>query len=513
MKHPHLQTLHQPKRADADTIQKQQANALRAYLSKVVYPHSPYYHKLFNQIGFNPENIRSLGDLEQIPFTQKEDLSPTEDGYNPARDFILTPDTDALRRKPGVIARALLHGRKNTEEALDREFRPIFMTSTTGRSAEPTPFFYTNHDLEQLKTAGARLLELGEYQKDDRILNMFPYAPHLAYWLVHYAARARNLFCVATGGGKVMGTEGNLRMLKKVKPTILVGMPTFVYHVLHAALDEKASVESLRFIVLGGEKVPAGTRRKLAAMAEKLGATAPRVMSTYGFTEAKLAYGETPIRGGETSTGYFTYPDLGIIEVVDPESGRAQPPGQGGEIVYTPLQARGTVVLRYRTGDYIENGLVYEPCPRTGITYPRLSGKISRVSDIRPMQLRKLKGTLVDFNHLEHLLDNLSGIGTWQLELRKVNDDPLELDELILHLSADGSRSEEDLCKDVKEQFIEKMEIAPNRIDVHDAAAMRTMQKVGDVMKEEKIVDHRNTTVKQPESSSQPETSTYQNAS
>jgi len=53
---------------------------------------------------------------------------------------------------------------------------------------------------------------------------------------------------------------------------------------------------------------------------------------------------------------------------------------------------------------------------------------------MREMKLDKLKGTLVDFNELEHVLDNFDAIGAWQIELRKAHDDPLELDELILHV-------------------------------------------------------------------------------
>ena len=57
---------------------------------------------------------------------------------------------------------------------------------------------------------------------------------------------------------------------------------------------------------------------------------------------------------------------------------------------------------------------------------PRLVGQISRSSEIREMNLDKIKGTLVDFNELEHVLDDAPHVGAWQVELRKVHDDPLE---------------------------------------------------------------------------------------
>jgi phenylacetate-coenzyme A ligase PaaK-like adenylate-forming protein len=272
-------------------------------------------------------------------------------------------------------------------------------------------------------------------QHDLKLLNMFPYAPHLAFWMVHYGATAFGLFCLGTGGGKVLGTDGNLRLIQKVKPDVLIGMPTFIYHVLQQALEHGMRCEHIRKLVLGGEKVAEGIRRKLRNMAHKLGAPDVEVIATYGFTEAKMAWAECPCPVDEQPSGYHLYPDLGIFEVVNPKTGVVMPEGNPGELVFTPLDARGSVVLRYRTGDYIDGGLFYEPCPYCKRTAPRLVGRISRSSEFKSMQLDKFKGTLIDFNELEHVLDDAPNVGAWQLELRKHNDDPMELDELTLHVT------------------------------------------------------------------------------
>ena len=60
-----------------------------------------------------------------------------------------------------------------------------------------------------------------------------------------------------------MGTEGNLRLIRKIQPAVLVGMPTFVYHVLHTAAEEGVRCPNLRRIVLGGEKVPQYLKNRL----------------------------------------------------------------------------------------------------------------------------------------------------------------------------------------------------------------------------------------------------------
>jgi phenylacetate-CoA ligase len=215
------------------------------------------------------------------------------------------------------------------------------------------------------------------------------------------------------------------------------------------------------------------------------------VLATYGFTEAKLAWAECPFPHNHASGGYHLYPDLGIIEVIDPQSGQPLPPGQPGEIVYTPLDARGTVVLRYRTGDFIDGGLTYEPCPYCGRSLPRLVGNISRRSEIKEMNLDKLKGTLVDFNQLEHVLDEVPSIGAWQVELRKVDDDPLEMDELIFHVQKINGTDEAEVSAQLSERCFNHLEINPNRIVFHTASEIRRLQGVGKLLKEQKIVDHR----------------------
>jgi phenylacetate-coenzyme A ligase PaaK-like adenylate-forming protein len=185
------------------------------------------------------------------------------------------------------------------------------------------------------------------------------------------------------------------------------------------------------------------------------------------------------------------YPDLGLFEVINPKTGVVVPDGTPGELVFTPLDARGSVVLRYRTGDYIDGGMVHAPCPHCQRNLPRLMGNISRSSEVKSMQLDKIKGTLIDFNQLEHVLDDAPNVGAWQLELRKHKDDPMEIDELTLHVHKLNGVDEEKLCRELNNRFVERTEIRPNRIVFHDADEMRRMQGVGTELKEQRIVDRR----------------------
>lgn len=455
---------------------------LRRYLRQRVLPFSGHYR----EIGCEPGELRELDDLRHLPFTSKQDLNGR------ARDFILIPDEKVLRRQPGTVLKALTRGRAGAKRLLEHEFRPILMTSTTGRSAEPVPFLYTSHDLANLDVTGRRLMEVGGSRPEYRHANLFPYAPHLAFWQAYHAGIAYNTFMVGTGGGKVMGTDGNIGLIDKIKPEVIIAMPTFLYHVLDTAVEGGMRWEGLRMLVLGGEKVPEGMRRKLRALCAELGAGQIDVLSTYGLTEAKAAFSECPVPAGAEPSGYHLSPDLGLVEIVDPETGRRLPDGEPGEIVYTPLDARGTVVLRYRTGDLISGGLTHEPCPYCGRRCPRLVGDISRVSEFRLLDIHKIKGTLVNFNALEHALDDAEELRAWQVEIRKRDDDPYECDELHLAVTPKKPGFDRDeLERALRKRFQRATETTPNEIRIVPLDELKEALGVGRLLKEEKIVDLR----------------------
>ncbi len=145
----------------------------------------------------------------------------------------------------------------------------------------------------------------------------------------------------------------------------------------------------------------------------------------------------------EGASGFHLYPDLGIIELINPKTGEIEPDGTPGEIVFTALDARGTMVLRYRIGDIAEGGITWDIMRRDcGRHCPRLIGPIARVSECAARTWTSSKALLVDFNMLEHLLDDQRGVAAWQIELRKRNDDPLECDEVLLHVTPDDAVSE-----------------------------------------------------------------------
>src|ERR1019366_190005 len=143
---------------------RRQGDLLRRYLEQTVLPFSKHYAAF----GHDLRRIRRVEDLRYLPFTIKRDVQ------DHPLDFILVPDRNILARRPSTILRALWRGRRAVEESFEREFRPSFMTFTTGRAELPLPFVYTAHDLQHLQTAGGRIMRICEAKRDMKMLNMFP---------------------------------------------------------------------------------------------------------------------------------------------------------------------------------------------------------------------------------------------------------------------------------------------------------------------------------------------------
>ena len=149
-----------------DQLRRYQNNQLAAYTREFLYPFSPFYRELFKKAGVTPEQIRTVDDLRRVPLTSKTDLIPTTEDPARFKKFILQPDPESIRkawplnRKLGLLFQSLVKGKPWVKEKLRKEFYPCFMTFTTGRSAEPVPFFYSSHDLDRLRVTGGRLADV-----------------------------------------------------------------------------------------------------------------------------------------------------------------------------------------------------------------------------------------------------------------------------------------------------------------------------------------------------------------
>lgn len=473
-------------------LRRLQDTRLATHVRERLYPFSTHYRRVFDAAGVKPGDVRTVADLARLPLTTKQDLLDAQSDPARKRDFVLVP-TPELVREHWPLARKLklLAGGDEARERMRRDFTPNFVTFTTGRSSDPVVFAYTPRDLEILAAVGGRMLDV--HAIDDplaRIVNLFPFAPHLAFWQAAFAGFETGRMMLSTGGGKVMGTAGNLKLIERVQPTVLIGTPGFVYHLLRDAAEKRTKLDQVGLVILGAEKVTPGLKEKIAEALARMGSRSVTIAGTYGFTEARMAFSECPASHAE-SPGYHLYPDLGVFEVVDPETGRVLGEGETGELVYTPIDGHGTVVCRYRTGDVAVGGITWEPCPWCRRNVPRIASELRRASDQRSMSLTKIKGTLVDLSSMGSVLSNLAEVEEWQVVLQKKNDDPHDLDELVVRVSVRAGTDARAFEKKLREELATGVEVSPNRVDFKTTPEMLEALGMETEMKEKRFLDRR----------------------
>jgi phenylacetate-CoA ligase len=241
-------------------------------------------------------------------------------------------------------------------------------------------------------------------------------------------------------------------------------------------------------VFLGGDRVTVGYREKLESMLRENGSKNPKVTSVLGFTESKKCWIEC---SGGRETGFHTYPDLDLFEVVDPETLEPVPDGTTGELVYTPLDGRGSLIMRYRTGDLVNGGMTREPCPACGRTVPRFSSDLSRASNQTDMSLTKIKGTLVNLNIITDLLTDSERIDEWQVVLSKRNDDPLDVDEMGISISLPEGKSEDGIEEWIANTVQQAAEVRPSTVEIIPRSEMLDRLGMETQLKEQRIVDLR----------------------
>ncbi|MBU2573111.1 MAG: hypothetical protein KKH28_03425, partial [Elusimicrobia bacterium] len=163
-----------------------QNKKLHSFVTRRLYPFSPYYRRLFDDNKIDPDSIKTVEDLRRIPFTSKKDFCDAVE-KDPAKGtlaFCLQPDKDTIKKYlpktelvKFMLARAL-KGEAGFKAGLEKQYKPIFLTSTAGTTNAPMPFLYTDYDIENLKGYGRRLIAVIGIKKE-RLVNVFPYAPHL----------------------------------------------------------------------------------------------------------------------------------------------------------------------------------------------------------------------------------------------------------------------------------------------------------------------------------------------
>lgn len=364
----------------------------------------PYYRRCWAEAGVHLDEIRGCGDLGKLPLTTKQDLMADPEGF-----------------------RLQCSGLPLHERAL---WEVIY---TTGTTADPTPFYNTTHDYEAYLFQARRVAEIAGITDRDVIANLLPLAPAPMGAFVRAAANAfaAGAAIVTALTGPVHGSFGihrslddAVRMVERHRATVLWGVTSFVRRVILRAAEIGADFRSVRMCAVTGEASSPEMREDMRRHLRGLGAPSPIIFDRFGSTETG-AFAQCR----EEGEWHNPAPEILFLEIVDPDSGIRLPDGQRGSLVFTHLDRRGTVLIRYLGGDVAS--LTHAPCPHCGRNGERLVGPIVRTKD-----LVKVKGMLINPTVLAEKIRAVPGVDEFQFILQHQDPaDPYSMDELVLRIA------------------------------------------------------------------------------
>ena len=348
----------------SDEIRALQESRLNSHLSYVA-SNSPYYRSFFHKHGIAVEKI-TLDSLAEIPCTDKT---------------VFGNDNDTFLAVP-----------------LARIVDIVLSSGTTGRS---TKVMYTENDLRRLAYNEEISFASCGLNSDDVVLLTCTIDRCFIAGLAYFSG-VRNLGAAAIRNG-LSSVESHREIIRRLKPTAIVGVPTFLLKLGQFLITEGIDPAStgVKKLVCIGEPI---RDRKLAFLkvGEKLehlwGA---RIYSTYASSETITSFCECTAQQG----GHL-HPDLAVVEIIN-DAGDTLPHGETGEVVVTPLAIEGMPLVRFRTGDV--SFLLDEPCP-CGRNSLRLGPILGRKN-----QMIKLRGTTLYPNSINAVLDSFPEISEYYI--------------------------------------------------------------------------------------------------
>jgi phenylacetate-CoA ligase len=307
-----------------------QLERLRATVTNA-YDHVPMHRARLDAAGIAPDDLVSLADLERLPFTRKADL---RDHY----PF-------------GLFARP--------REELAR------LHASSGTTGKPTVVGYTAADLDTWADLMARSLACGGTLPGDLVHNAYGYGLFTGGLGAHYGAERLGATVVPMSGGS---TERQIALILDFGARVLCATPSYALAI--AELAEKQGVDltksTLDVGLFGAEPWSDAMRREIEA---RLGLEA---IDIYGLSEIM---GPGVACECECQAGLHGWEDHFLFEVIDPETGRAKPEGEPGELVITTLTKQALPMLRYRTRDITKVTTAPCDCGRTHLRIMRITGR------------------------------------------------------------------------------------------------------------------------------------------
>ena len=348
---------------------------------KKAYENVPYYTKHFDDAGIKPDDIKTLKDIEKLPYTTKNDLRK-------AYPFGMF----AVPRK-----------------------EIIEVHTSSGTTGKPTVSGYTRGDLEIWSECMARGLTMVGVTDEDVIQNTHGYGLFTGGFGVHYGAQKIGATVIPISTGQ---SKRQMEIMQDFGTTVLIVTPSYGLYLAEEFADDEINMEklNLKAIGFGAEGWTQEMREKIE---EKFKAPAYNI---YGLTEIM-----GPGIGLECQQqeGLHIFEDHFYPEVIDPQTLQTLSDGEKGELVLTTLTREGMPLIRFRTKDITTLRRGTCKCGRTLVKMDRITGR----SD----DMLKIRGVSIFPSQIEKALLKIDGLEPhYQIIVTR----PGQLDELEIQVEA-----------------------------------------------------------------------------
>ncbi|GAC1486330.1 MAG: phenylacetate--CoA ligase [Ktedonobacteraceae bacterium] len=352
-----------------------------------VYEHVPFYRRALDERNITPASITSLDDPHKLPFTTRYDLI---DHY--PLGLLSAPEDQLVR----------IH-------------------ASSGTKGKAKIVAYTRNDIDIWAEVVARSLVCAGLQPGDRLHNAYGYGLFTGGLGLHYGGEYLGAIVIPMSSGN---TQRQITFMRDLQATALSCTPSYALTLAEALAKMGLGPEDLhlKYGIFGAEPWTGEMREQVE---KGLGITA---LDIYGLSEVigpGVAMECIEGRRKEKVRGLHIFEDHFLPEIVDPASGEPLPPGQEGELVFTPITKEGMPLLRYRTGDLCS--LISAPCA-CGRTLVRMSEIKGRVDD-----MLILRGVNVYPSEIERVLFGVPELAPYyQIIVERVST----LDEATVHVEA-----------------------------------------------------------------------------
>lgn len=417
-----------------DKLKKIQREGLKWTVGHA-YNNSPFYKKKLDNAGIRPEDIRSLKDIEHLPFTDKDDLQ--QEYPFPLR---AAPFEDIVR----------IH-------------------ASSGTTGKRKVLCYTQRDIDVWADIFARCYELAGLTREDRVQIAVGYGLWTAG--VGFQAGCERFGAMAVPLGPA-NAEMHCEMMVDMQTTVFCSTASMA--LLMAEEIHKRNLLSrikVKRIILGAERHSLSMRTRIK---ELMGVE--HIFDIYGLTEL---YGPGTGIDCRHHNGIHYWADHFIFEIIDSETLKPVPYGQQGELVVTTLSKEGSPLIRYRTHDVTR--LFNQKCS-CGVPLPMHDRILGRTDD-----MFIYRAVNIYPSQIGHVLSRVDGIGSeFQIHLKQ-RESGRDMMLIKVERGADTGNANDMHLAERLETEIRRKILVRCRVEILDHGDLPRTQR-----KSQRVFDHRN---------------------